>query len=170
MALPDEQAERADLLAFLQAQRGSVAAIVEGLDRGGIRQSVVPSRWTPLSLLQHLAHAEHFWFEQILAGHSGPPDWSSVYPETAGAARRAEDHELPAALAVYRHQCARSDTNVAATRLDSRPVGRIPADMPTEIHDVRTIVLHMIEETSRHAGHLDIARELIDGVTGLGPR
>ncbi|MGA9344741.1 MAG: DinB family protein [Nocardioidaceae bacterium] len=169
MASTDE-AERVDLLAFLQAQRRSVAAIVEGLDRGGIRQSVVPSRWTPLSLLQHLAHAEYFWFEQILAASSGPPDWSSVHTDTAGAACAADDYELQAALAVYRHQCARSDTNLAAARLDSRPVGRIPPDMPTEIHDVRTIVLHMIEETSRHAGHLDIARELIDGVTGLGPR
>jgi hypothetical protein len=36
--------------------------------------------------------------------------------------------------------------------------------------DVRCVVLHMIEETARHAGHLDIAREMIDGQTGLGPR
>jgi hypothetical protein len=42
--------------------------------------------------------------------------------------------------------------------------------MAEEIHSVRGVVLHIIEETARHAGHLDIARELIDGRTGLGPR
>jgi hypothetical protein len=42
--------------------------------------------------------------------------------------------------------------------------------MADEIRTVRDVVLHMIEETARHAGHLDIARELLDGRTGLGPR
>ena len=43
-------------------------------------------------------------------------------------------------------------------------------EIADEVSDLRWIVLHMIEETARHAGHLDIARELIDGRTGLGPR
>ncbi len=167
MALPDARTERADLLTFLDAQRRSVAAIVEGLQPDAIHQSVVPSGWTPVSLLEHLAQAEYFWFERVVAGPSDPSERSSVEPDTGGVAGA---NELEAALDVYRHQCARSDSIVAATLLDSRPAGEVPADMTDEVHDVRTIVLHMIEETARHAGHLDIARELIDGRTGLGPR
>jgi hypothetical protein len=52
----------------------------------------------------------------------------------------------------------------------ARPRGRHGGPEMDEPPDVRWIVLHMIEETARHAGHLDIARELIDGQTGLGPR
>jgi uncharacterized protein YndB with AHSA1/START domain len=54
--------------------------------------------------------------------------------------------------------------------LDAPPAGNVPAGMADEIHNVRTVVLHVVEETARHAGHLDIARELIDGRTGLGSR
>lgn len=55
------------------------------------------------------------------------------------------------------------------TPLSAAPLGKHgdPADEPP---DVRTVVLHLIEETARHAGHLDIARELTDGKTGLGSR
>ena len=66
-------------------------------------------------------------------------------------------------LAFCRDQCARSDAVLCSVPLDAGQRGNIPADR-------RTIVLHMIEETARHVGHLDIARELIDGRTGLGPR
>jgi len=58
----------------------------------------------------------------------------------------------------------------AWTPLPARPIGRHNREGAGEVTDLRFIVLHMIEETARHAGHLDIARELIDGRTGLGPR
>jgi hypothetical protein len=67
----------------------------------------------------------------------------------------------------YRDQCASSDAVLAMTPLSALPRGRHGDYEPP---DVRWLVLHMIEETARHAGHLDIARELIDGQTGLGPR
>ncbi len=54
--------------------------------------------------------------------------------------------------------------------LSSPPRGRAYDAIADQVTDLRWIVLHMIEETARHAGHLDIARELIDGQTGLGPR
>jgi Protein of unknown function (DUF664) len=50
------------------------------------------------------------------------------------------------------------------------PRGRHPDPPGAEISDLRDIVLHMVEDTARHAGHLDAARELLDGRTGLGPR
>jgi hypothetical protein len=59
---------------------------------------------------------------------------------------------------------------LAATPLSAPPRGRHGGPERDEPSSVRWVVLHMIEETARHAGHLDIARELIDGQTGLGPR
>ncbi len=59
---------------------------------------------------------------------------------------------------------------LAVTPLCAPPRGRHGDPEMDEPPDVRWVVLHMIEETARHAGHLDIARELIDGQTGLGPR
>ena len=70
----------------------------------------------------------------------------------------------------YRDQCRRSDAILATTPLSAPFVGRHLDPDTDEFADVRRIVLHMIEETARHAGHLDIARELIDGKMGLGPR
>ena len=72
-------------------------------------------------------------------------------------------------LAFYRKQCAISDEVLARTALTASPSGDVPY-LADEICEVRGIILHMIEETARHAGHLDLARELIDGRTGLGPR
>jgi hypothetical protein len=75
-----------------------------------------------------------------------------------------------AVFGFYRDQCERADAIVAATPLSAAPQGRHPGDPAGEICDLRRIILHMIEETARHAGHLDIARELTDNRTGLGQR
>ena len=79
--------------------------------------------------------------------------------------------DLPSAeiIAFYRDQCAQSDAVLAVTPLSARPRGK-HGDPDNEPPDVRWVVLHMIEETARHAGHLDIARELLDGQTRLGRR
>ena len=75
-------------------------------------------------------------------------------------------------LAFYRKQCAAPDDVLARTALTASPSGVVPSHlvMADDIHTTRDILLHMIEETAHHAGHLDLARELIDGHTGLGPR
>ena len=161
----DRQTEQADLLTFLRAQRRSVLAIVEGLDEAGLRKAAVPSGWTPVGLIEHLAHAERFWFQQVLTGQADPPPWAPEHATGLVCSRESDQ-----VVAFYREQCDRSDAALAATSLSASPVGQVPADMAAEIHSVRTVVLHMIEETARHAGHLDIARELVDGRTGLGPR
>jgi uncharacterized damage-inducible protein DinB len=165
-----KQDEWATLSVFLQAQRRSVLAIVEGLDERDMRRSVVPSGWTPLGMIEHLGHAERFWFTRVITGTADPlGDWSRAETEAVDGpfATSRPVHEV---VASYREQVARSDEILAGTPLDSRPTGHIPPDMADEIHTVRDIVLHMIEELARHAGHLDIARELLDGQTGLGPR
>jgi hypothetical protein len=157
------------LLAFLAAQRAVVLSIVEGLDEEAWHRSVVPSGWTPAGLVDHLGGAEWHWFQGVVAGQQPePPPGAEPYdPSTAGAFVS----ELPSAeiIGFYRDQCAQSDALLAVTPLSAAPLGKHgdPSDEPP---DVRTVVLHLIEETARHAGHLDIARELIDGQTGRGAR
>ena len=165
-----KQDERDALTAFLQAQRRSVLAIVEGLAERDMRRPVVHSGWTPLGMIEHLGHAEHFWFKQVVTGTADPlgePPRAEARADHGPFVTSRPVHDV---LAFYREQVVRSDEILAATPLDSRPAGRIPPDMAAEIHTVRDVVLHMVEEVARHAGHLDIARELLDGETGLGPR
>ena len=70
-------------------------------------------------------------------------------------------------LAYYRDQCERSDAILAAAGLADEPRGKHGDEEPP---NVRVVILHMIEETAAHTGHLEIARELLDGKTGLGLR
>jgi len=72
-------------------------------------------------------------------------------------------------IAFYRDQCAQSEAVLAVTALSAPPRGKHGLG-GFEPPDVRWVVLHMIEETARHAGHLDIARELLDGKVRLGGR
>jgi hypothetical protein len=162
---PDDQA----LLAFLDAQREAVLSIVAGLDEEAWQRSVVPSGWTPAGLVEHLGGAEWHWFQGVVAGSSPelPPD--EDLPPYDPEAAFVCDRPLAEIIADYRDQCARSDAVLAVTPLSAAPRGK-HGDPENEPPNVRWVVLHMIEETARHAGHLDIARELLDGQTGLGPR
>ncbi len=158
------------LLDFLDAQRGVVLSIVEGLDEEAWHQAVVPSGWTPAGLVEHLGGAEWHWFQGVVAGVSPelPPDEDATpYDPTAAFVSVLPSEEI---IQFYRHQCAQSDAVLAVTPLTAAPRGRHGWPGGDEPPNVRWIVLHMIEETARHAGHLDIARELSDGRTGLGPR
>jgi hypothetical protein len=71
----------------------------------------------------------------------------------------------------YRRQCAISNEVLQSRDLDAPLLGEHGLDWPGEpITDLRWVALHLVEETARHAGHLDAVRELLDGATGLGPR
>ncbi|AKU15073.1 DinB family protein [Luteipulveratus mongoliensis] len=158
-------AEFAGLATFLTAQRESVLAIVEGLDEAALRKAVVPSGWTPLGMVEHLCGAERYWFQHVVRGQMDPRPWP---PSDEDAF--VSEQPVEAVMAFYRATCTLSDEIMRATSLEARPVGEPHPDLAHYAADVRTVVLHMIEETARHAGHLDIARELLDGSTGLGPR
>lgn len=185
--------ETGALLAFLQAQRSSVLAIVDGLDEQAMRTAVVPSGWTPVGLIGHLGFAERHWFQEVATGTAMDVPWADELPEAAdddaagGPASQHEtestdaedangrgpfttDHPVAEVLGFYRDQCARANEVLASTPLSAPPLGTLHGEVAEEVPDLRWIVLHMIEETARHAGHLDIARELLDGRTGLGPR
>ena len=193
MTVTDDVHSPADqlLLTFLDAQRRSVVAIVEGLGDDELRKPVVPSGWTPLGLIEHLAGAEYYWFQIIAAGagdvppepedavaseedrtgdqHVAVEEAAEEYdPSDAGPFTTTETKE--AVLALYRDQNQQANALLASTPLSTPPRRRAHAGTETYAFELRAIVLHMIEETARHAGHLDIARELLDGTTGLGPR
>lgn len=161
--------ERASLTAYLAAQRAVVLEIVDGLGEEALRRPVVPSGWTPLGMAGHLGYAEQHWFERVVAGTPEP---------LADPLREKSDDEGPfsttrpadVVFSFYRDQTKRSDEILAGADLDAPPRGPVQAGMADTITSIRDVVLHMIEETARHAGHLDIARELIDRRTGLGPR
>ncbi|WP_326555181.1 DinB family protein [Micromonospora sp. NBC_01813] len=157
--------EKNALLMFLEAQRTSVLAVVDGLDIDALTTAVLPSGWTPLGLVEHLGYAERHWFQEVATGSAEPLPW----PDNDHAPLTTP--RVPSVVfAFYRAQCARSNAVLAATPLSAPARGRHPGPLGDEVTDLRRIALHMIEETARHAGHLDVARELIDGMTGLGPR
>jgi len=156
-----EDPQDQELVDFLAAQRAAVLSIVAGLDEEAWHRSVVPSGWTPAGLVEHLGGAEWHWFQGVVTGAvPEPPPGEELTPYDPTAAF----------LGFYRDQCAQSDAVLAVTPLSAQPRGKHGVPGQDEPPDVRWVVLHMIEETARHAGHLDIARELLDGQTGLGPR
>ena len=164
---PEDNEDQA-LLAFLHAQRDSVLSIVAGLDEEAWHRPAVPSGWTPAGLVEHLGGAEWHWFQGVVAGAvPEPPPGDEDLPPYDPTAAFVSDLPSAEIIRFYRDQCASSDAVLAVTPLSAPPRGRHGRYEPP---DVRWVVLHMIEETARHAGHLDIARELIDGQTGLGPR
>ncbi len=150
--------ERAALLHFLAAQRGAALAVLDGVSEADARRSVVPSGWTPLGMAAHLGGVERHWFGLVLGGDL---DHTPAVP--------GEPRTLDEAVDAFRAEIRRSDRLLAGFALDD-PVTVRPEQLPGEIDTVRDVLLHVIEELARHAGHLDIARELLDGRTGLGPR
>ena len=91
-------------------------------------------------------------------------------PSICGFAPFVCDRPSAEVIGYYRDQCARSDAVLAVTPLSAPPRGRHGDPEMDEPLSVRWVVLHMIEETASHSGHLDIARELLDGRTNLGLR
>ncbi|MEV0095407.1 DinB family protein [Streptomyces sp. NPDC050738] len=156
--------EKKVLSAYLAAQRTSVLAILDGLDPQALTTSVVPSGWTPLGLIEHLGYAERHWFQEVVTGEAEPLVW----PDDHDPSTTPRPPEM--VFAFYEDQCRRSDAVIARTPLSAPPQGSHPGMVDDEVADLRGIIMHMVEETARHAGHLDIVRELLDGRTGLGPR
>jgi hypothetical protein len=170
----DRTSEASDemLRAFLRAQRESVLAIVAGLSEEAWHRSVVPTGWTPAGMLEHLGGAEWHWFQGVVAGKQPelPGDVDEDQPPYDPlSVVFTSDAPSAEVTAFYRGQCAESESVLAATPLSAPPRGKHGPE-GAEPPNVRWVVLHMIEETARHAGHLDPARELLDGKVRLGGR
>jgi hypothetical protein len=162
-----EDDEKTALIAFLEYQRASVRSIVSGLSEEDWHRSVVPSGWTPAGFVEHLGGAEYHWFQQVIEGdqedHSSDEDFVPYDPYAAFVSDLASEEILRS----YVETCDLSDVVLAKSSMSDKPRGRHGDD---EVESVRWVVLHMIEETATHSGHLEIARELLDGQTRLGNR
>lgn len=152
------------LIRFLDDQRARVLPVVEGLDATQLNTAVLPSGWTPLGLVEHLGHAERHWFGQVMLDRVDPLPWDDN-DEDGGFTTGQSAAEV---FGFYRDQVARANALLATTPLSTPPLGQHNQGSVGMVTDLRFVVLHMIEETARHLGHLDAARELIDGRTGLG--
>ena len=170
MAEVEREADDEMLREFLRSQREAVLAVLEGLDEADWHRPVVPTGWTPAGMLEHLGGAEWHWFQGVVAGKEpemqGDRDEDQP-PYDPLTVIFATDEPSTEVIAFYRDQCAQSEAVLATTPLSAVPMGKHGRYEPP---NVRWIVLHMIEETARHAGHLDMARELLDGTTRLGGR
>ncbi|GLZ55382.1 DinB family protein [Actinomycetospora sp. NBRC 106378] len=160
--VPDE---RAGLLAFLDQQRDGLTVTAHGLttEQATIAASVSPL--TVLGLIKHAAHTERGWTD-ILLGRDRPD--AVGYDDTF---RRLDGESLEDVLALYR-EVAEETHRVVAAEVDLGRAVPVPPDTPWFPSDVRAwsvrwVLLHLIEETARHAGHADIVRESIDGATAF---
>lgn len=160
MAQPTPGTESKTLLSYLSAQRRHVLGILEGLDEEALRRPVLPSAWTCLGLVQHLAlDVERFWFRCVVAGERAAIDGLVGDAWHVGAEVPAE-----AIFDLYRQEIDRANAIIANTPLDAAPAWW-PPDLfgDWRLHNLREIMLHVITETACHSGHLDAVRELIDG-------
>jgi hypothetical protein len=158
---------KAALLAALRTQRQHVLGALEGLDSAALHRPVLPSGWSCLGLVQHLAlDVERWWFRLCMLGESVADEWTAAM-ESGGWT--VDPRLAPAAvLDLYRDEIQRADVVIARTALDAAPAAW-PGDPSDDwqLPDLRTTMLHVITETACHAGHLDAARELLDGQTWL---
>jgi uncharacterized damage-inducible protein DinB len=147
--------------AYLRFYRETAIAKVDALSPEDQRTSRLPSGWTPLELLLHLAHMERRWFLWNFEGEEIEAPWGDrrdgrwyVAPDVAAddvatALRQAGEH---------------TEAVLASRELDewSQP----PADYPGPQAPLGWICFHVLQEYARHVGHLDIAVELAGGPTG----
>jgi uncharacterized damage-inducible protein DinB len=163
MPEPEMSKESRLLLASLSGQRDHVLGILEGLSDEALRRPVLPSGWTSLGLVRHLAvDIERFWFRSIVAGETVEPRESD-----AAVWQVTPDESAEAILDLYRREIELANAIIAATPLDTAPASWPDEWSGWRLADLREIILHVITETACHAGHLDAVRELIDGRTWL---
>lgn len=156
---PENGPERATLTGMLDFLRDTVVNKVAGLTEERARSTPVsPSALTPAGLVKHLTGVERFWFSIDFANADLPWPWPEDDPH--GAFGLEDGDTLAGLVALYREECERSNRVVAAADLDDVAKG------PGMTFTLRFALTHLIEETARHCGHLDLLREAIDGQTG----
>jgi hypothetical protein len=151
--------ERTMLAEFLTFYRDVVVRKVEGLPRELAIRPASPSILSALGIVKHLAWVERGWSRRAMLGDTYPVPWSDADPDAD--LRIKDDETVDSILAFYRAECAAADARWAEFALD---------DLGTQSNgdavSLRWIIIHMIEETARHAGHLDLIVEALDGRTG----
>ena len=156
---PDNGNERDIVTGFLDFLRASAVFKAQGLSDADAARRLLPSLTTVSGLLRHLADVERVWFRERMDGQTGVPTrWSDADPD--GEFRIGPNDSLAAIISDYEDACAESREVFSRYDLDDT------LSQGDAKHNVRWVLTHMIEETGRHCGHLDILRELLDGTTG----
>lgn len=160
--VPGTGEEKESLLASMQRHREAVLWKVQGLSDDQLRRKMTPSGTHLLGLVKHLATVEYGWFCETFGRESKAPAWNEDDPDFDMRVEPGETTD--GILDYYREACAASNAAVNEIGL---------TDIGTSWHGdkvtMRWVLIHMIEETARHAGHMDIVRELIDGQAGDHP-
>jgi uncharacterized damage-inducible protein DinB len=161
-AVRTETDEKLVLATFRRQGHNAMFALCDGLSDEQLRQRLVPSLTTILGMVKHLAYVERWWFQDVFDGRPCEYPWSD---SDMDADFRIEPEESTAEiLELYRNECAESAVITERHELDDISINHTQRPPCT----LRWTILHMIEETARHAGQADILRELLDGRTGLG--
>lgn len=155
------------LLRYLQAARDAVVWKLEGLSPTDQRRPLTPTGTNLLGMVKHLAGVELGYFGAVLARPVADlPAWMDE-EDVPNVDMFATAQESGAdILALYRRAWANTDAAVGELGLDG--TGAVPW-WPPERNPVtvRQLLVHLIAETNRHAGHADVVRELVDGAAGL---
>lgn len=142
--------EKTQFIAYLDLHRNALIEKVEGLTESQARWKPSPTANSLLNLVVHVAGVERNWFQHVIAGRQVERD------RDAELAELPSDVTIASAVETYRSAIARSNKV-----LDGVDLGAACRGM--DKLNVRWVLLHMLEELARHAGHADITRELIDG-------
>ncbi len=160
--------ERTTLETFLDYYRAVTIRKAEGIADEQARQALCPpSELTIVGIVRHLTDVERSWFRRDIAAEAAPPIYYGTSHPTGdvdGDFHAPPDVTVAAALEAYRGEIERCRAVMAG--VDSLDMLERNADVHAERRNVRWILVHMIEEYARHAGHLDLLREAADGVVG----
>jgi uncharacterized damage-inducible protein DinB len=156
-------ASRAEVfLGYLDFFRATLLAKLDGLPEAELRASRLPSGWTPLELLKHLTHVERRWLEWGFEGAAIADPWADRRDD-----RWYVDPAESVADLVAAFHARAATTRAIVSRHDLAEVGqpgeRWDGEAPATLERV---LFHLLQEYARHVGHLDVVRELVDGVTG----
>jgi Protein of unknown function (DUF664) len=154
--LPLNGDEKNTLRVSLDRHRDVVRWKLEGLDDEQVRRPMTPSGTNLLGLVKHLAGVEYEWFAKTFGRETEPLETDPVADMNAGPGETTAD-----IIAFYAR--ARASSDQVIDELDLMDLGTAWFG---EKVTLRRVLIGMIEETARHAGHMDILRELIDGSTG----
>ena len=162
-----ESDQKADLHRYLQIGRDALLWKLEGLSEYDIRRPMTPTGTNLLGLVKHVATMEYEYFGRVFGRPADEPlPWMGEGAEVNADMWATADESREQIVGLYRRACAHADATIDALDLDA--AGLVPwwQEGRQEV-TLRRILVHMISETDRHAGHADIVRELIDGTVGL---
>ncbi|MBN6051152.1 DinB family protein [Nonomuraea sp. RK-328] len=158
---------KATLRRYLQTARDAVLWKLDGLSEYDVRRPLTPTGTNLLGLVKHLASVELGYFGATFGRPSDEPQpWFDEDAEDNDDMWATADESREDIVGLYRRAWAHADATIEALDLDS--TGRVPW-WPEERAEatLHLLLVHVIAETNRHAGHADIVRELIDGAAGL---